>query len=214
MWIKLSSVLFSFDEDVYFCNLYNPPSCSNVLKSYDVDLYDQLETGIIKYNNLGKVFVSGDFNSRTSDSVDYIVHDKYLDLNLQFFNPVEIPLRKSLDRITDYNGIKLLDVCLSTGLLIGNGRLCDDQNVGKFTFCSHNGQSVVDYLLHNFCDFNTISYFDVLNFNEHSYHATITLHFSSKSHYSKPEASSNDFFISRKIIWDDENKPFPFTAHE
>ena len=33
MWIKLSSVLFSFDEDVYFCNLYNPPSCSNVLKS-------------------------------------------------------------------------------------------------------------------------------------------------------------------------------------
>lgn len=63
MWIKLSSVLFSFDEDVYFCNLYNPPSCSNVLKSYDVDIYDQLETEIIKYNNLGKVFVSGDFNS-------------------------------------------------------------------------------------------------------------------------------------------------------
>ena len=83
-WIKLSSILFSFEEDVYLCNLYKPPSCSNVLKSYDIDIYDQLETGIIKYNYLGKVFVSDDFNSRTSDSVDYIVYDKYLDHNLQF----------------------------------------------------------------------------------------------------------------------------------
>ena len=43
-WIKLSSELFSFDDDVYLCNLYNPPSSSNVLKSFDIDLYDLLET--------------------------------------------------------------------------------------------------------------------------------------------------------------------------
>ena len=46
-----------------------------MLKSYDIDIYDQLETGIIKYNNLGKVFISNDFISRMSDSVDYIVYD-------------------------------------------------------------------------------------------------------------------------------------------
>ena len=47
-------------------------------------MYDQIETGIIKYNNLGKVFVTGDFNSRTSDSIDYLIFDKYLDQDLDF----------------------------------------------------------------------------------------------------------------------------------
>ena len=31
--------LFPFDKDVYFCI---PTSSSNVLKSYDIDIYDQL----------------------------------------------------------------------------------------------------------------------------------------------------------------------------
>ena len=69
----------------------------------------EIETGIIKYNNLGKVFVTGYFNSRTSDSIDYSIFDKYLDQNLQFLNSVDIPLRKSQDRITNYNGLKLLN---------------------------------------------------------------------------------------------------------
>ena len=51
--------------------------------------------------------------------MDYITYDKYIDHGLQFFNPADIPLRKSQDRITDYNGLKLLDMCISTGLLIG-----------------------------------------------------------------------------------------------
>ena len=166
----MSSALFPFDEDVYLCNLHNPPNSSNVFKSFDIDIYDQLEAGIIKYNALGKVFVSGDFNSRTSDSIDYILYDKYIDHNLQFFDPIYIPLRKIQDQITYYNGLKLLDMCLSTGLLIANGRLHDDRNVGKYTFCSQNGQSVVDYFLLNPLDFDCISYFDVLNFNEYSDH--------------------------------------------
>ena len=202
-WIKLSSVLFPFDEDVYLCNLYNPPNSSNVFKSFDIDIYDQLEAGIIKYNALGKVFVSGDFNSRTSDSIDYILYDKYIDHNLQFFDPTDIPLRKSQDQITDYNGLKLLDVCLSTGLLIANGRLHDDRNVGKYTFCSQNGQSVVDYVLLNLLDFDCISYFDVLNFNEYSDHAPITVHLNLKPKNTKSETPSEDSFISRKIVSDD-----------
>ena len=80
---------------------------SNVLKNSDIDIYDQRETGIIKYNNLGKVFVTGDFNSRTSGSIDYLIFYKYLDQNLQCLNSVDVPLRKSQDRITDYNGLKL-----------------------------------------------------------------------------------------------------------
>ena len=54
-------------------------------------MYDQIEMGIIKYNNFGKVFVTGDFNSRTSDSIDYLIFDKYLDQDLDFFNTADIP---------------------------------------------------------------------------------------------------------------------------
>ena len=147
LWLKLSSALFPFDEDVYLCNVYIPPSTSNVLRHSDIDIYDQIETGIIRYNNIGKVFVTGDLNGRTSDSIDYLIFDKYLDQNVQFLNSVDIPLRKSRDCITDFNGLKLLNLCQSTGLLIANGRLHSEINTGKYTFCSH---SVVDYMLLNF----------------------------------------------------------------
>ena len=133
--------------------------------------------------------------------MDYIVNDKYLDHNLQFFNPAVFPLRKSQDRIR-LQWTETIYLCLSTGLLIANGHLHDDRNVGKFTFCSLNGQSVVDYLFLNFYDFESVSYFDVLSFNECSDHAPVTLHFTLKPKYTKPETSNNDFFISRKIVWE------------
>ena len=142
--------IISFDEDVYFYNLYNQPNCSNVLKCYDVDIYDHLEIGIIKYNNLGNVSISDHLNSRTSDFVDEIIHDKYLDQTCSYFIPVDIPVRKSQDCITDYIGIKLLNLCLSNKLTIANPRLHDDHNVGKVTSFSRNGQSVMDYQLLHF----------------------------------------------------------------
>ena len=167
-------------------------------------MYDLIETAIIKYNNLGKVFVTGDFNSRSSDSIDYLIFDKYLDQDLDFFNTADIPKRYSQDRITDYNGLKLLNLCQCTGLLIANGRLHGDKNIGKYTFCSHNGQSIVDYMLLNFADFQTISSFDVLDFNEFSDHAPINFKINVKLPQTQPHnTTNNETFINRKIIWDD-----------
>lgn len=204
IWLKLCSELFPFEDDVYICNIYIPPNLSTVLKTSDIDMYDQLETGIIKYNNLGRVFVTGDFNSRTSDSIDYLIFDKYLDHNLEFMNSADIPLRTSKDRISDYNGLKLLNLCQCTGLVIANGRLHGDQNIGKFTFCSHMGQSIVDYLLLNFSDFEIISYFDILEFNEFSDHAPITFQFNLKHQETQTfDTTQNEIFINRKIVWDD-----------
>ena len=54
--------------------------------------------------------------------------------------------------------------------------LLGDKNTGKFTFCSQLGQSTVDYFLCNLSDFDTIVYFDILSFNEHSDHAPITFY--------------------------------------
>ena len=55
----------------------------------------------------------------------------------------------------------------------------------------------------NLLDFDCISYFDVLSFNEYSNHAPITLHFNIKSQNTKPEKPNDDSFITRKIVWDD-----------
>lgn len=88
-------------------------------------------------------------------------------------NSCNIPVRVNQDLILDYNGRYLLDLCQSTGLLIANGRLFNDKNKGKCTFCSHRGQSTVDYVLLNFSDFITLSHFDILDFNEHTDHAPV-----------------------------------------
>ena len=102
---------------------------------------------IIKYNDLGKIYITGDFNSRTSDSVDDFEIDKYLDQNIAVVNTPDIPTRVNKDRVIDYNGRCLLELCQATGLLLANGRVLNDPENGKFTFCSHQGQSTVDYLL-------------------------------------------------------------------
>ena len=89
-------------------------------------------------------------------------------------NNHEIPVRVKQDRILDYNGRHFLDLCQSTGLLIANGRLLIDHDKGSYTFCSHQGQSTVDYLLLNLSDFETLSHFDILELNEYSDHAPIS----------------------------------------
>ena len=57
MWLKILKEVFSFDHDVYICVAYIPPSGSNVLRSQDIDLFEQLELDIIRYKRLGKVFL-------------------------------------------------------------------------------------------------------------------------------------------------------------
>ena len=57
------------------------------------------------------------------------------------------PLRKSRDIVLDNYGRRLLDLCKSTDLLIANGRLGDDKDIGEFTYVTSRGRSVVDYLL-------------------------------------------------------------------
>ena len=66
LWIKVNEHLFPFDQEVYICHIYVPPTDSKVLTSSNIDLYDQLEQDIIKYNDQGKVFVCGDLNARTA----------------------------------------------------------------------------------------------------------------------------------------------------
>ena len=75
-------------------------------------------------------FLNGDLNSRTSNELDYIVFDRFLSLQ----SNVYISPRVNKDRVLDAHGKRLINLCKSTNLLIGNGRLHDDKNIEDFTF--------------------------------------------------------------------------------
>ena len=99
-------------------------------------------------NHLGKVFVTCDFNSRTGEcsALDYLTFDTYLDVRLNDYINIEIPPRVSIDSILDNNGRRYLNLCKSSELLIGNGRLEADQFIGDYTCITSQGRSVVDFL--------------------------------------------------------------------
>ena len=59
IWVKLSAE-FPFDRDVFICHIYKPPTSPKGLQVTNNDIYDQLETHMIKYKELGTVYATGD----------------------------------------------------------------------------------------------------------------------------------------------------------
>ena len=206
MWVKLSHELFVYDEDVYICNMYILPTQSKVLKQDEIDFFELLEIGIEKYCNLGKIYAIGDFNSRTSNCSDILDFDKYLedDELLINHNSVNTTTRVNRDHVLDSNGARLLHLCQTTGLVIANGRLLSDSQLGEFTFCSHAGRtSVVDYLLLNYSDFDSISEFKILNFNEFSDHAPILFSIKTKTCAFQNSNDNHNTHAQSNITWEE-----------
>lgn len=176
IWIKLDSSLFQHNNDVFICHSYRRPSNTAFSQSDNYDFFDSLESDIVKYDNLGYTFVTGDLNCRTADEIDFLQYDKYLDASQPFLNSQNdiLSRRCSKDKIIDAAGRSLINLCLATGFVIGNGRLGNDENVGGLTFCSKMGVSTVDYILLRHDTFPFISDFTVNNFNEFSDHACLS----------------------------------------
>ena len=139
----------------------------------DVDMFDLIESDIENYKSKGKVFITGDFNDRTSNEIDYITGYRFLNHEANQFSNSVIINRVNKDHVLDTHGRRLIQLCQSSDILIGNGRLCNDKKIGNFTFLSRNGSSVVDYFLLKNDDFVNIDHFDVLLPNEYSDHCTL-----------------------------------------
>ena len=67
---------------------------------------------------------------------------------------------------------KLLQICFNTGVVVANGRLCNDKD-GNFTFYTAQGRSVNDYLLVPPSEYRLINDFKVLPINEFSDHMPV-----------------------------------------
>ena len=55
MWIKIDKCLFSHDNDVYI-----PPYKSTSHHGERTDLFELLEADMIKYSQIGKIYIAGD----------------------------------------------------------------------------------------------------------------------------------------------------------
>ena len=109
IWLKLDHTFFNIDEDVYICAAYIWGDNSPVYNTLNVDLFEILENDITCFSECGKVYISGDMNSRIGSKCDFIVHDNvnnvYDDAD---YIPDHASDRASLDRIHNSHGIKLL----------------------------------------------------------------------------------------------------------
>ena len=116
--------------------------------------------------------------------------------------------RVNADNTIDSYGRRLLLFCQTTNLFLANGRLGDDRNVGQFTFSSHNGLSVVDYLLCNITDSQIIADFKILDFNEFSDHSPVYYTLSSKPIHSEViHDDEHRTDCSQKLVYDEARLP-------
>ena len=77
-------------------------------------------------------------------------------------------------KINEY-GRKLINLCISTGLRIVNGRLHEDKEIGKYTCIKKRGCSVVDYVIGSSDFFKYIHNFKVNDHTPFSDHNIIQL---------------------------------------
>lgn len=190
-WIKLKKQLLGYD--LILGNAYIPPDNTNYCDGDEFEfLSSQLIDLSVKYNC--DACIVGDFNARTGVLKDYIDLDenvasvaglepeneafistqKLIDLNID-------PIRHNEDKVHNSKGLKMIDFCQGTGMLIVNGRVGRDKGVGRTT-CekpTKNGitKTTNDYALATHTLFKHISDFhvDILDQTLSDVHCPISL---------------------------------------
>ncbi len=116
------------------------------------------------------MFICGDMNGRTgerSDQINNIGLDRYVrELPSVMKYEYDLPDRHSDDKSVNSFGLRLLSLCKEHDLRLVNGRL----EPGRFTCYTHNGCSVVDYLItspDNFAQINTMNFMDLTEFSDY-----------------------------------------------
>ncbi|VDI45625.1 Hypothetical predicted protein [Mytilus galloprovincialis] len=147
LWIKLNSKV----NDVCFCIAvcYLPPAEST--RSLESDVFFQnLLKDIYTYQNMGKIMICGDFNSRVGYNLDYI---EGVDL---------IKPRTVVDATENHQGDVFINFLCDVNFAMLNGRFNDSD----FTCISGSGRSVVDYICVPYEDTESILDFKIMSMSD------------------------------------------------
>ena len=122
VWLKLNSVFFGLEQDLYIGIWYNPlHDTSRVHKVHE--LWSAIENKITLLQEREDVIIMGDLNARTGTKQDWAEYNniRTFPLPKDFDDDYKIGMRVLMDRIVNSAGQILLDVCISTALRILNG---------------------------------------------------------------------------------------------
>ena len=178
LWLKLCRTFFNLSHDVYLLVVYVCPE-NSPFSGRAGDIFQLIEADIAKYSQIGKCLVFGDFNGRTAMEPDFCENDENLSkfISDDGTDSIDIasPRNNSDYAPVDKNGRCLLDLCISSGLRILNGRVFGD-SLGYHTCFSHNGNpSTIDYFLASSCLLGNLKYLQIFDPNVNSIHCFLRL---------------------------------------
>lgn len=144
-WLKLHKEIGISETDTFLCAVYTPPVESPY---YDEEYISSLHTEISHFQAQGNVLLCGDFNARTGSKLDYVdpQGNKHVFGQCSPYLTPALRIRNSLDHSVNKSGKELVHLCRALGLYMLNGRIRGD-SLGRFTYCSALGASVVDYAI-------------------------------------------------------------------
>ena len=149
-------------------------------------------------------------NARTGTLLDYIPHDTNIptDIPCSYTIDRETP-RLSKDTIVNIQGRHLLDLCISMGLRILNGRNVGDSH-GSYICFTPRSCSVVDYLLVSADLQQRVLNFQVAEFELTTYSDHCPIIFELKQ--TRPFSTSEDvshiplYSLASPLQWDKQNR--------
>ena len=95
VWLRLDKTFFKISCDIYLCGIQLWNEDSPMYNVINVDFFDELENDISLYDDLGDVYVCGDFNSRVGHKHDFIMYDD----NSYFINQLKQDLSESKNEV-------------------------------------------------------------------------------------------------------------------
>ena len=213
---KLCKTFFGFTDDVYilFPYMRSASSSRNVIDD-GIDVYDILVNKIAELSIDNDIIVIGDMNGRTAeledltligdinefdDRIEKVVTHENLIINNMSVN------RTNEDKTINDYGIRLIRLCKMCDLILCNGRVGEDKQCGKLTYCEKKGKSCIDYALVSKGMLKYVKNFKVGTFNAFSDHAPIFLELVCKTSTVNDDSFNYEDPANVRMKWKEERK--------
>ena len=146
MWVRMKASMFGLDKDVFVASVYLPPAGSSQLQPHSISSrFSSLREAVLMAQGLGYVILGGDFNAKVADMDDVLLPDR------QFLEDSGLPCQRGCSHLVqNLHGQLLFDLCLSTSLLLGTGRLSGDA-VASASFSRGGSGSRLDHFVMDRC---------------------------------------------------------------